>query len=248
MGFTVALTRIDLNSEYRRPMAWFKDRLANRANGERLSDHDADLVERLRAGDEAAFAELIDEYGPAMLGVARMHVRDRAAAEEVVQETWLAVLNGIDRFEGRSSLKTWIFRILSNRAKTRGEREGRSIPFSALFASEATEDEAAVDVDRFLSPDDPRTPYAWANPPRAWTQEQVITRETLGVIRSAIEELPPAQREVIRLRDIEGWSAAEVAEALDVTDVNQRVLLHRARSRVRAALERYLDPELERVR
>jgi len=229
-------------------MARFRDRLAGRADGERLSEHDAELVERMRAGDEAAFAEVVDEYGPSMLRVARLHVRDRAVAEEVVQETWLAVLNGIDRFEGRSSLKTWIFRILSNRAKTRGEREGRSVPFSALFAAEATDGEPAVDVDRFLGPDHPRTPYAWANPPRAWTQEQVITRETLDVLRSAIEELPPAQREVIRLRDIEGWSAEEVAAALDVTDVNQRVLLHRARSRVRAALERYLDPEMEQAR
>ena len=206
------------------------------------------LVEALRAGDERAFEQLIRMYQASLIRVAQMYVSSRAVAEEVVQETWLAVLNGIDRFEGRSSLKTWIFRILSNRAKTRGEREGRSVPFSALFAAEATDGETAVDVDRFLGPDHPRTPYAWANPPRAWTQEQVITRETLDVLRSAIEELPPAQREVIRLRDIEGWSAEEVAAALDVTDVNQRVLLHRARSRVRAALERYLDPEMEQAR
>jgi RNA polymerase sigma-70 factor (ECF subfamily) len=229
-------------------MAWFRDRLAGRADGERLSKHDASLVERMRAGEEAAFVEVVDEYGAAMLRVARLHVRDRAAAEEVVQETWLAVLNGIDRFEGRSSLKTWVFRILSNRAKTRGEREGRSVPFSALAAAEATADsEPSVDVDRFLGADHSRTPNAWATPPRAWTQDQVITRETLEVLRSAIEQLPPTQREVIRLRDVEGWSAAEVAQALEITDVNQRVLLHRARSRVRAALEAYLNPELEPV-
>jgi RNA polymerase sigma-70 factor (ECF subfamily) len=247
MGFALALHRIDLSGEYRWPMARFRDRLERRADGERLRQNDAVLVDRLRAGDEAAFAELLEDYGPSMLRVARLYVRDRAVAEEVVQETWLAVLNGIDRFEGRSSLKTWIFRILSNRAKTRGEREGRTVPFSALFAAEAAATEPAVDVDRFLGPDHPQTPSAWANPPRAWTEDEVVARETLGVLRDAIEQLPPAQREVIRLRDIEGWSADEVAQALDVTDVNQRVLLHRARSRVRAALERYLDPEVERV-
>jgi RNA polymerase sigma-70 factor (ECF subfamily) len=218
--------------------------LMPRIGGKRSSpatDADAALVARLRNGDESAFAELIDLYGATMLRVAQMYVRDRATAEEVVQETWLAVLNGIDRFEGRSSLKTWLFRILTNRAKTRGEREGRMLPFSAL-AGAGDEDDPAVDPDRFLGPDS-STPGAWAAPPRAWPEDRVLGRETLGVIQMAIEELPEAQREVIRLRDVEGWSPMEVADALEITDGNQRVLLHRARSKVRAKLETYLDPD-----
>jgi RNA polymerase sigma-70 factor (ECF subfamily) len=207
---------------------------------------DHELVQRLREGDESAFAELIDHYGATMLRVAQMYVRDRATAEEVVQETWLAVLNGIDRFEERSSLKTWLFRILTNRAKTRGERDGRQIPFSSLASAEAEAGEPAVDPDRFLGPDSPH-PGAWAAPPRAWPQDKLLERETLGVIQTAIEKLPEAQREVIRLRDIEGWTPMEVADALEITDGNQRVLLHRARSKVRAALEEYLDPEIAGV-
>jgi RNA polymerase sigma-70 factor, ECF subfamily len=203
---------------------------------------DHELVQRLREGDESAFAELIDRYGTTMVRVAQMYVKDRATAEEVVQETWLAVLTGIDRFEERSSLKTWLFRILTNRAKTRGERDGRSIPFSSL-AGAGEEDEPAVDPDRFLGPDS-RDPGAWAAPPRAWPQDRVLQKETLDVIQMAIEQLPDAQREVIRLRDVEGWTPMEVTDALEITDGNQRVLLHRARSKVRAALESYLDPDV----
>src|SRR4051812_19826739 len=206
-------------------------------------EDDSVLVARLRDGDEMAFAELIDRYGAMMLRVAQMYVRDRATAEEVVQETWLAVLNGIDRFEERSSLKTWLFRILTNRAKTRGERDGRTVPFSALAGAGDEADEPSVGPDRFLGPDSPH-PGAWAAPPRAWPQDKILERETLGVIQTAIEELPDAQREVIRLRDVEGWSPMEVADALEITDGNQRVLLHRARSKVRAALEMYLDPDV----
>jgi RNA polymerase sigma-70 factor (ECF subfamily) len=209
-------------------------------------EDDSVLVARLREGDEMAFAELIDRYGAMMLRVAQMYVRDRATAEEVVQETWLAVLNGIDRFEQRSSLKTWLFRILTNRAKTRGERDGRVVPFSSL-AGTAEGDEPSVDPDRFLGPDS-RTPGAWAAPPRAWPEEKVLEHETLGVIRMAIDQLPEAQREVIRLRDIEGWSPMEVADALEISDGNQRVLLHRARSKVRAAIEEYLDPDIAGAR
>ena len=205
---------------------------------------DRELVKRLRDGDESAFMELIDRYGAMMLRVAQMYVRDRATAEEVVQETWLAVLNGIDRFEERSSLKTWIFRILTNRAKTRGARDGRVVPFSTLAASE--DDEPSVDPDRFFGPDS-STPGAWAAPPRAWPEDVLLGREALDVIRMAIEELPEAQREVIRLRDVEGWSPMEVADALEISDGNQRVLLHRARSKVRAALEEYLDPKIARA-
>lgn len=205
------------------------------------ASHEQELVQRLRDGDEAAFAELIDTYGATMLRVAQMFVRDRATAEEVVQETWLAVLNGIDRFEGRSSLKTWLFRILTNRAKTRGQRDGRMVPFSSL-AGAGEEGEPSVDPDRFLGPDSPH-PGAWAAPPLAWPQERLLERETLGVIQMAIDELPEAQRDVIRLRDVEGWTPMEVADALEITDGNQRVLLHRARSKVRAALEVYLSSE-----
>jgi RNA polymerase sigma-70 factor (ECF subfamily) len=226
-----------LNREYRRGMSWLTDRMA-RLRGET----EADLVARLRAGDEQAFEKLVDLYGPMMLRVAGLYVRDRAVAEEVVQETWLAVLNGIDRFEGRSSLKTWIFRILSNRAKTRAEREGRTVPLSAIVAGEAAGGEAAVDPDRFFGPDS-ETPFGWAAPPRDWPQRRVLDREALKVIGEAIDGLPETQATVIRLRDVEGWTPQEVAEALEITDGNQRVLLHRARSKVRAALESYLNPE-----
>jgi RNA polymerase sigma-70 factor, ECF subfamily len=198
------------------------------------------LVAALRAGDERAFERLVDRYQASMLRVAGLYVRDRAVAQEVVQETWLAVLEGIDRFEGRSSLKTWIFRILSNRAKTRGEREGRSVPFSAVAAGDAAAGEPAVDPDRFLGPDTD-TPNAWASPPRDWPEDRLLGRETLEVVEMAIQHLPDSQRTVIRLRDVEGWSAEEVAGALEITDGNQRVLLHRARSKVRAALEDYFD-------
>jgi RNA polymerase sigma-70 factor (ECF subfamily) len=215
-------------------------RRSGRSTPEAAQD-ERELVRALRRGDEGAFERLVARYGPSMLRVARLYVKDRAVAQEVVQETWLAVLEGIGRFEERSSLKTWIFRILTNRAKTRGQREGRSIPFSAIAAADAAADEQWGDPDRFVRPDDPRTPYAWASPPRHWPAERLLEQETLAVIERAIEALPASQREVIRLRDVEGWSAPEVAEALELSDGNQRVLLHRARSKVRAALEDYLD-------
>jgi RNA polymerase sigma-70 factor, ECF subfamily len=204
---------------------------------------DRELVKRLRDGDESAFVELIDRYGATMLRVAQMYVRDRGTAEEVVQETWLAVLNGIDRFEERSSLKTWLFRILTNRAKTRGQRDGRMVPFSALVGAGEEADEPSVDPDRFLGPDSPH-PGAWAAPPVPWPQDKLLEGETLGVIEMAIGTLPEAQREVILLRDVDGWTPMEVSDVLGITDGNQRVLLHRARSKVRAALEEYLNPEI----
>ena len=186
-------------------MAWLRERL-------RRTDSEAELVQRLRDGDERAFAQLVDELGPMMLRVARLYVRDPAVAEEVVQETWLAVLNGIDRFEQRSTLKTWIFHILANRAKTRAEREGRSVPLSAVLATDAVAGERSVDPDRFLGVDHPQWPFHWAAPPRAWPEDELLRQETLDVVRSAIEMLPETQRAVIRLRDVEGRSAAEVAE------------------------------------
>jgi RNA polymerase sigma-70 factor (ECF subfamily) len=197
------------------------------------------LVDALRAGDEAAFMALVDRYGPSMLRLAMVYVRNRSVAEEVVQETWLGVLRGIDRFEGRSSLKTWIFRILTNTAKTRGQRESRSVPFASL----GDDAEPAVEAERFLPPDHPRWPGHWSSPPSGWSHvpdERLVGKETLGVIAQAIETLPPAQREVITLRDLDGWSADEVCNTLGLTETNQRVLLHRARSKVRRALEEYL--------
>jgi RNA polymerase sigma-70 factor (ECF subfamily) len=187
------------------------------------------LVEGLRAGDEAAFATLIREYGPAMLRVAQMYVSSRAVAEDVVAEAWLAVLKGIDRFEGRSSLKTWLFRIVANTAKTRGQRERRSVPFSSLG------DEPTVERERFIGT------AQWGVPPLRWPEERLLADETRAVIEAAIELLPPAQRTVITLRDVEGWSAEEVRNALELSETNQRVLLHRARAKVRRALERYLE-------
>jgi RNA polymerase sigma-70 factor, ECF subfamily len=204
-----------------------------------LSADDARLVEGLRAGDEAAFAALMREYGGAMLRVAQMYVPSRAVAEDVVQEAWLGVLRGIGRFEGRSSLKTWLFRIVANTAKTRGVRESRSVPFSALVQEG---DESSVDPDRFLGADE-RFPGHWAVPPESWAREpeaRLLADETLDVIGRAIEALPPAQRAVITMRDVQGFTAEDVRNVLDLTETNQRVLLHRARSKVRKALEEYL--------
>lgn len=201
------------------------------------------LIARLRAGDEDAFMTLVDAWGPSMLRLARQFTPSTAVAEEVVQETWLAVLSGIDRFEGRSSLKTWVMRILVNRAKTRGARERRTVPFAALASDEAAGDFHAVAVDRFLSADDAQWPHHWAAPLPRWEAQPegaAESAETLAAIHAAIETLPPAQRTVILLRDIEGWDGPQVSNALDITETNQRVLLHRARSKVRAALEEHL--------
>ncbi len=202
------------------------------------------LIDALRRRDEIAFATLIDQYHLSLLRLAQMYVADRAAAEEVVQDTWLGVLKGIDRFEGRSSLKTWLFRILTNIAKTRGVRESRSLPFSAFWEAEAEPFEPAVPPDRFRPSDDPHWPHHWAVEPAAWgdhPEERLLSNEAQAVIRRAIEALPPAQREVITLRDLEGWSSSEVCNTLLISETNQRVLLHRARSKVRRVLERYLD-------
>ena len=203
-----------------------------------LSREDARLVDGLRARDEAAFAALMRMYGAGMLRVAQMYVSSRAVAEEVVQEAWLAVLRGIDRFEGRSSLKTWLFRIVANTAKTRGVREARSAPFSSLGDGR---DDVSVSPDRFLAEGE-RFPGHWAVPPASWAglpDERLLATETMNVIRRELGRLPPAQRAVLTLRDVEGLSAAEVCAALELTEANARVLLHRARAKVRAALEVY---------
>ena len=195
------------------------------------------LLERLRAGDEQAFAELVDSCYPTMLAVAQAHVRSRAVAEEVAQEAWMGVIRGLDGFDGRASLKTWILRIVVDTAKTAGVREAHSVPFAT-----PDPDEPAVDPDRFRGPDD-RYPGGWRVFPADWQQlpdDTLHQREALDVIGSTIASLPPEQRAVIRMRDIEGCSAEEVCAALDVTPENQRVLLHRARSRVRSAMEQHL--------
>jgi RNA polymerase sigma-70 factor (ECF subfamily) len=204
-------------------------------------DADAELLARLRLGDEAAFMELVDRYGALMLRIALSHVRSRAVAEEVVQEAWLGVLQGLSRFEGRSSLKTWVLRIVTNRARTRGEREQRSVPLSAI---EGGREEASVDPRRFRPSDDPRYPGGWAVPPHAWARrpdESLAAAETLEQVRLAIDALPARQQEVILLRDVEGWDPDEVCAALGLSEGNQRVLLHRARSHVRGELERYFE-------
>ncbi len=202
------------------------------------------LVERLRAGDEAAFLETVEAWGPSMLRLARQFTPSTAVAEEVVQETWLAVLDGIDRFEGRSSLRTWVLRILINRAKSRGTRERRTVPFASLAGEEAAEGFRAVPADRFLT-EEARWPRHWASPPTRWEahpERALESATTLTLIHTTIDELPPAQRTVILLRDVEGWDGPQVSNALGITETNQRVLLHRARSRVRAALELELGP------
>lgn len=203
---------------------------------------EAAIVAALRTGDERAFAALVDEYGPPMLRVAQMYVSSRAVAEEVVQEAWLGVIAGIARFEGRSSLKTWIFRILSNIAKTRGRREARSLPFSSVSGADAGGDEPTVDVDRFLASG--RDAGHWASAPSRFSdlpEERLASAETLRVVEQAIAALPATQRTVITLRDVEGWSSEEVRNALDLSETNQRVLLHRARAKVRSSLESHLE-------
>jgi RNA polymerase sigma-70 factor, ECF subfamily len=207
--------------------------------------NEAELIAALRRGEEAAFVALINQHHASLVRVAQLYVPSRAVAEEVAQETWLGVLQGIDRFEGRSSLKTWIFRILTNRARTRGERESRSIPFADLATVTDEPYEGAVDPGAFL-PDGHAYAGWWASPPQSWQgapEERLLAGETRERIAAAIALLPPNQRSVITLRDVEGWSAEEVATLLGVSDANQRVLLHRARAKVRRELERYLSDE-----
>lgn len=221
-------------------------RAAGRSSSLALVDGDAPLLARLRAGEEAAFVELVDRYSSPLLRVALTYVPSRAIAEEVVQETWLGVLRGVDGFEGRSSLKTWVFTILVNRARTRGRRERRTVPFSALAGHVTHEDSGAVDPSRFLPADHERWPGHWAAPPRRWSaspEQRLATKERLGLIKEAIATLPATQRTVIVLRDVEGWESREVCNALGLSETNQRVLLHRARSKVRALLEDDLADE-----
>jgi RNA polymerase sigma-70 factor, ECF subfamily len=202
------------------------------------------LVERLRAGDEEAFMDLVRRWSPTMLRVARMYVPSQAVAEDVVQETWLGVLNGLDRFEERSSLRTWVFSILVNRARSRGQRESRTVPFAALGRQEVDGEFAAVEPERFVREGD--AVGEWAAPPVRWWEEPeraLDSAEAVQRIESEIEKLPETQRAVITMRDVLGMSSEEVRSALDLSETNQRVLLHRARSKVRKALEDYYADE-----
>ena len=209
-----------------------------------LSGEDRSLVAALRGGEEAAFAELVDRHGASMLRAARIWVTSDAVAEEVVQETWLSVLRGLGGFEGRSSLRTWIFAILGNCARKRGAREARSVPFASLS------DEPAVGAEHFFPPDHPRWPRCWSTLVDGWAavpEERLLSGEVRGVVRAAMAALPPSQREVMTLRDVDGWTADEVCDFLGLTSGNQRVLLHRARARVREAIQDYLSGEVDSI-
>jgi len=211
------------------------------------TDDEARLVDALRAGNEFAFAALIDTYHSSMLRTARLFVRDQSVAEEVVQEAWLGVLRSIHRFERRSTLKTWLFRILVNVAKDRAVRERRSVPFSALVVEDAEEFEPAVRADRFW-PADARWPGHWVSCPLQWgdaPDERAIWRETQDLVSSTIRGLSPGQRDVVTLRDVNGWSSQEVRNVQQISETNQRDLLHRGRSRIRRELERYFSAETD---
>ena len=203
------------------------------------------MVEALRRGDRDAYTTLVDELTPPLLRLAMAHVPSRAVAEEVVQDTWVAVIGGIDRFEGRSALRTWIFGILHNIARTRGKREQRTLPF-AFFQRRAEEGGGpAVDPDRFHGQAG-ALHGQWSSPPAEWLEPErkLATDEARRVMLEAIRDLPPRQRDVIVLRDIQGYSAEDARNALGISETNQRVLLHRARSKVRAVLEDTIDTEV----
>lgn len=202
-------------------------------------DDDRDLLTRLRAGDDAAFETLVRRNYPTMLRVARHHVRTDSVAEEVVQEAWAGALTALDRFEERSSLRTWLVRITIHKAISRGVREARTIPFSSL----GPDDDSTFQPDRFR-PEGGPFPGHWNGYPSDWSRlpEDVLgSKETLEVLRQAVAALPPAQSMVMTLRDLDGWDAAEVCDALQISDGNQRVLLHRARCAVRRALEQHFE-------
>jgi len=191
---------------------------------------------------------LVARHQTAMLRVARFYVPSAATAEDVVQETWMAVLRGIDSFAGRSSIKTWMFHILINRAKTAGQREGRTILFAEMAGMELSQREPSVSAERFLESSHPSAPHHWKVPPLpfgAAADSHLAANEGARLVYAAINELPAAQRLVISLRDVESWDAREVCNVLGLTETNQRVLLHRARSKVRASLEAYFGESSE---
>jgi len=207
---------------------------------------DSELLAAVSEGDESAFVTLVERYHASLLGLARMYV-DASAVEDVVQDTWIGVLHGLATFEGRASFKTWLFRILVNRARTRATRNARSIPISALVQEETESQEYAVDPARFRPADD-RYPGHWLLKPSAdeMPEERLLAGELETIVRSALGTLPPAQAEVVRLRDVEGLPSEHVCQLLDLTEGNQRVLLHRGRSKIRAALETYVSATTRR--
>jgi RNA polymerase sigma-70 factor, ECF subfamily len=201
---------------------------------------DEQIVAALRAGDERTFRKLFQRHNPAMKRVARSYVQSDAVAEEIVQDTWLAILTGVDRFEGRSAFGTWMFSILINQAKTHNARECKTLPFSST--SPPGDADPAVDADRFQKDDD-AWPGHWATPPRPWQKpdRRVLSLEARARLKDALSQLPPRQRLVVGLRDVDGLSSGEVCGLLKLSRENERVLLHRGRSRLRAALEAYID-------
>jgi len=207
------------------------------ANTEASAPGERDLVRRLRGGDRNAFATLVDRHGGALLRFAITFVRDRSIAEEVVQDTWVSALDHLEGFEGRSTLRTWLFHIAANKARTRLSREGRSSPFSSLGGGDGT-DEPAVSPDRFDQGG------MWKEPPGPWSEENperlAQGAQTRAAIEQAIADLPELQRTVITLRDVEELETEEICNLLGITVSNQRVLLHRARAKVRLALEKYM--------
>jgi RNA polymerase sigma-70 factor (ECF subfamily) len=203
------------------------------------------LLNLLRQRDETAFTQLVDQYHTSLVRLARIYVQDTTTAEEVAQETWLAVLHGLDRFEGRSSLKTWIFTILTNKAKTRSQRENRMLSYTDL--EESLKAEPTVDPERFKGPSADKNPGHWAAAPDSWSgipEDKFLSGETMNLIRETIDALPENQRLVITLHDRDELSSQEICNILGISETNQRVLLHRARARVRQALEDYLQSEL----
>jgi RNA polymerase sigma-70 factor (ECF subfamily) len=206
-----------------------------------IVDDERSLIGKLKARNEEAFTELVQRYDGYLLPLATLYVSDKAVAQEVVQEAWLAVLQGIDRFQARASFKTWLSRIVMNLARTRGTREKRTVAFSQFVEEEADGSEPAVDASRFRIASQ-EFPGHWSVAPRPWNSDpetQLLTNETMAVLDNAVGLLPEAQRLVLTMRDVSGWTAEEVCNALDISETNQRVLLHRARSRVRAVLENY---------
>jgi len=207
-----------------------------------VAGHDDDaLLDRCLRGDEAAFDALVSRHGATVQRIARRFSSDPVVAEEIAQDTWLAVLRGLERFEPRSSFRTWLISIALNRARSHRDAEARTVPFSALARRESEADERAVEPESFLPDDDDRWPRHWAHPVRAWSPSaELLATEAREVLVAAIAALPHAQRSVVVLRDVLGHSAEEVCAALGLSEGNQRVLLHRGRSRLRAALDTYV--------
>ncbi len=201
-------------------------------------DDERRVIDALLTGDEATFRRLVEHYQPRLVRLAQIYVHDRALAEDVTQEAWLGMLTGLNRFAGHSSLKTWLFGILINCARASRRRESHTIPFS-MFDDPEADAPPSVAPERFY-PAGHRWAGHWATPPEEWPEEHLLTVETRRLVEQAVMRLPPHQRVVVTLRDLDGWTATEVCEVLDISAVNQRVLLHRARSRLRQEIDAYI--------